>query len=79
LVAALGETVRSTFPVPSELLRRALEEGTAWPGDGILWMAGGPKLAGGRAHSRGIADTGGVAGVAGNRDVAGVVPDEQGD
>jgi transcriptional regulator with XRE-family HTH domain len=49
LIAALGETVRSTFPVPAERLRRALEDGTPWPGDGILWMAGGTEPDGARA------------------------------
>lgn len=83
LVAALGETVRLTFPVPSERLRRALEDGTAWPGDGILWMAGGREPAGTRAHSAGVApdeqaaDNRDAAGVAGYRDAAGVAPDEQ--
>ncbi len=68
LVAALGETVRLTFPVPSERLRRALEDGSAWPGDGLLWMAGGPEPAGTRAHSAGgAADEQAAA----NRDAAG--------
>jgi transcriptional regulator with XRE-family HTH domain len=61
LVASLGETVRSTFPVTSEQLRRALEDGTAWPGDEILWMAGGPDSAQGRAQSRHVARAAGVA------------------
>ena len=43
LVASLGETVRSTFPTSSVRLRRSLEDGTPWPGDGILWLAGGPS------------------------------------
>jgi transcriptional regulator with XRE-family HTH domain len=81
LVADLGETVRLTFPVPSERLRRALEDGTAWPGDGILWMAGGPEPAGTRARSDGVA---GNRGGAHNRhvavrDVAVIAPDEQSD
>jgi transcriptional regulator with XRE-family HTH domain len=56
LVADLGESVRITFPVSSEQLRRALEDGTAWPGDGILWMAGGPVPAGSLAGADGAAD-----------------------
>jgi len=77
LVADLGETVRLTFPVPSERLRNALEDGTAWPGDGILWMAGGPEPAGTRRRSDGVAHDRPVAVV--NHDVAVVAPDEQGD
>lgn len=74
--------MRLTFPVPSERLRCALEDGTAWPGDGILWMAGGPEPAGTRARSDRVARNRDVAGndrVARNRDVAVVAPDEQGD
>lgn len=41
LVAEFGESVRVAFPAPSDQLRRALEEGGEWPGDGILWVAGG--------------------------------------
>ena len=40
LVAELHEYVQAAYPTPSDRLRQALEEGTAWPGDGILWMAG---------------------------------------
>ena len=36
-----GGVGRGTFPASPELARRALEEGDEWPGDGILWMAGG--------------------------------------
>jgi transcriptional regulator with XRE-family HTH domain len=80
LVAELGESVRTTFPVPSEQLRRALEQGTAWPGDGILWMAGGPMPTGTRARTDGgtarsaAADRAPASGVAADR----VAPDEQG-
>ncbi len=52
LVTTLAETVRSTFPNPSVRLRRALEDGTPWPGDGILWMAGGPSQARSRSAPR---------------------------
>jgi transcriptional regulator with XRE-family HTH domain len=45
LVASLGETVRATFPTSSVRMRRSLEEGAPWPGDGILWLAGGPSQA----------------------------------
>jgi len=72
LVAALGETVRLTFPVPSERLRRALEDGTAWPGDGILWLAGGPDPTGIREHAEA-----GAAGVRAAGSVARVAPREQ--
>lgn len=41
LVSELAESVEATFPGSPELARRALEEGSEWPGDGILWMAGG--------------------------------------
>ncbi len=41
LVAALPTTIRATLPVPSARLRRALRERGPWPGDGILWIAGG--------------------------------------
>lgn len=40
LVAEYSESVRAAFPEPPDSLRRALEQGTDWPGDGILWMAG---------------------------------------
>lgn len=40
MVAELGESVRAAFPESPDLLRRSLEEGTDWPGDGILWMPG---------------------------------------
>lgn len=41
LVRALPTTIRTAFPVPSPVLRRALESATErWPGDGILWLAG---------------------------------------
>ncbi len=43
LVAEFAEYVQASFPTPSDLIRRALEDGTDWPGDGILWMAGGPS------------------------------------
>jgi transcriptional regulator with XRE-family HTH domain len=72
LVAALGESARLTFPVPSERLRRALEEGTAWPGDGILWMAGGPEPRGEPGHSQA-----GANGVRAAGSVARVAPREQ--
>jgi transcriptional regulator with XRE-family HTH domain len=42
LVADLGETVRTAFPANPDDLRRSLEEGLDWPGDGILWVAGSP-------------------------------------
>jgi len=42
LVAEYSESVRAAFPEPPESLRHALEQGTDWPGDGILWMAGSP-------------------------------------
>jgi transcriptional regulator with XRE-family HTH domain len=42
LVAELGEYVTAAFPESPDRLRRALQEGTDWPGDGILWIAGGP-------------------------------------
>ena len=51
LVADLGESVRITFPAPSKQLRRALEDGTSWPGDGILWLAGGAMPARTRVSS----------------------------
>lgn len=41
LVRAHPETVGTAFPVASSVLREALEQGLAWPGDGILWLAGG--------------------------------------
>lgn len=41
LVAEFSESVRVAFPTAPDLLRRALKEGTDWPGDGILWIAGG--------------------------------------
>jgi hypothetical protein len=73
--------VRLTFPVQSERLRRALEDGTAWPGDGILWMAGGPEPAGTRARSDGVAGNrdGAHNRRVAVRDVAVVAPDEQSD
>ncbi len=40
LIAEFAESVRSAFPAPPNQLRRALEDGLDWPGDGILWMAG---------------------------------------
>ncbi len=40
LVAALGRSVGVSFPADPEELRHSLEEGTDWPGDGILWIAG---------------------------------------
>jgi transcriptional regulator with XRE-family HTH domain len=40
LVAGLSESIRVAFPTASERLRQALEEGTDWSGDGILWVAG---------------------------------------
>ena len=43
LVASLHEAVHAAFPAAPERLRRALEEGADWPGDGILWMAGGAR------------------------------------
>ena len=45
LVASLPESVRAAFPARPERLRAALENGTDWPGDGILWMAGGARSA----------------------------------
>ena len=42
LVAELAEYVQAAFPESPDRLRRSLEEGTDWPGDGILWIAGGP-------------------------------------
>lgn len=41
LVAEFQESVLVAFPVPPDGIRRALEVGTDWPGDGILWVAGG--------------------------------------
>ena len=41
LVSDLAESVGATLPASPELARRSLEEGGEWPGDGILWMAGG--------------------------------------
>jgi HTH-type transcriptional regulator / antitoxin HipB len=41
LVSELAESVRATFPASPELARRSLDQGGEWPGDGILWMAGG--------------------------------------
>lgn len=41
IVASMPESVRAAFPASPGRLRQALEEGTEWPGDGILWMAGG--------------------------------------
>ena len=41
LVAALPATVRAALPVPWAELRRTLVDGGRWPGDGILWVAGG--------------------------------------
>ncbi len=38
----LRESVEVALPTPSDRLRAALETGSDWPGDGILWMAGGP-------------------------------------
>jgi hypothetical protein len=43
LVAEFEESVRAAFPAPPDQLRRALEEGSEWPGDGILWIAGGRR------------------------------------
>jgi transcriptional regulator with XRE-family HTH domain len=43
LVAELGESARAAFPVPPHQLRRALEGGLDWPGDGILWVASGAR------------------------------------
>lgn len=77
LVANLGETVRSTFPVPSEQLRCALEDGTAWPGDGILWMAGGREPAGIGGRSMGDAESVSAAGGASHGAGARVAPREQ--
>ena len=44
LVAELADYAHASFPMPPDQLRRALEDGTDWPGDGILWMAGGPPI-----------------------------------
>jgi transcriptional regulator with XRE-family HTH domain len=77
LVASLGETVRATFPASSERLRRALEDGTAWPGDGILWMAGGPEPAWIGERSAGDAESVRAAGVASDGAAARVAPREQ--
>jgi transcriptional regulator with XRE-family HTH domain len=52
LVSELGESVRTALPANSDELRRALEEGTAWPGDGILWVAGGQSRPRSRAPRR---------------------------
>ena len=41
LIAGLEATIRASFPVPSDELRRALEDGLDWPGDGNLWLGGG--------------------------------------
>lgn len=41
LVRDHPETIRAAFPIPSANLRAALEQGGDWPGDGILWLAGG--------------------------------------
>jgi HTH-type transcriptional regulator/antitoxin HipB len=41
LVAEFQESVQAAFPTPPHDLRSALEDGTDWPGDGILWIAGG--------------------------------------
>lgn len=46
LVAELDTYVRAAFPAPPEQLRRSLEEGLDWPGDGILWIAGGTRSIG---------------------------------
>jgi len=46
LVAELPDYVRAAFPTPPDRLRRALEEGIDWPGDGILWMASSPERPG---------------------------------
>ncbi len=42
LVREHSEVVRAAFPVPPGPLRDALERGEPWPGDGILWVPGGP-------------------------------------
>lgn len=52
LVRELKESVGAALPGPPEQLRRSLEEGTDWPGDGILWMPGGAGLAPDRGAAR---------------------------
>jgi len=45
LVRAHPDSVRVGFPAPPALLSRALASSDeAWPGDGILWVAGGAPL-----------------------------------
>lgn len=46
LISELDQYVRVAFPAPADHIRRALEEGTDWPGDGILWVAGGREPSG---------------------------------
>jgi transcriptional regulator with XRE-family HTH domain len=41
IVQNLPLSVRAAFPVESGTLREAIEQGLPWPGDGILWLAGG--------------------------------------
>jgi len=41
LVSDLAQSVQASFPASPDLARRALEDGSEWPDDGILWMAGG--------------------------------------
>jgi hypothetical protein len=40
LVGELEESVRAAFPASPDELRRSLEQGSEWPGDGVLWVAG---------------------------------------
>jgi hypothetical protein len=40
LVAELDEYVRVAFPTTPDRIRQALQDGTDWPGDGILWLDG---------------------------------------
>jgi hypothetical protein len=43
IVQAHPRTIDTAFPISSIRLARALTEGsTAWPGDGILWIASDP-------------------------------------
>jgi len=42
LVSDLAGSVAAAFPASPDLARRSLEQGSDWPGDCILWMAGGP-------------------------------------
>jgi transcriptional regulator with XRE-family HTH domain len=47
LVRILPASVRAALPVDSSELRRALVEGTPWPGDGILWVGASKRTTSG--------------------------------